>query len=156
MNMSIEFKHNRSSGLTLIELMIVIAIIGILAAFGTLGFQAYVEKAKIKDATAEIASIQTKIAIYYTSNGFLPDSLSEIKDGNISDPWGNPYQYSNFAIVPQQDWRKDRNLHPINTDYDLWSMGKDGKTHKTLTAKNSRDDVIRANDGSYIGLAEAY
>ncbi|MEK6802752.1 MAG: prepilin-type N-terminal cleavage/methylation domain-containing protein [Nitrospirota bacterium] len=49
--------------------------------------------------------------------------------------------------------RKDRLLHPINSDYDLYSMGKDGESVEPLTAKKSHDDVIRANDGSFVGLA---
>ncbi|HNK13786.1 MAG TPA: hypothetical protein PLZ20_04450, partial [Nitrospira sp.] len=49
--------------------------------------------------------------------------------------------------------RKDRFLHPINSDYDLYSMGKDGESVEPLTAKKSHDDVIRANDGSFVGLA---
>lgn len=49
--------------------------------------------------------------------------------------------------------RKDRFLHPINSDYDLYSMGKDGESVEPLTARKSHDDVIRANDGSFVGLA---
>ena len=49
--------------------------------------------------------------------------------------------------------RMDRFLHPINSDYDLYSMGKDGETVLPLTARKSHDDVIRANDGSFVGLA---
>ncbi len=49
--------------------------------------------------------------------------------------------------------RKDRFLHPINSDYDLYSMGKDGESVEPLTAKKSHDDVIRANDGGFVGLA---
>lgn len=49
--------------------------------------------------------------------------------------------------------RKDRFLHPINSDYDLYSVGKDGETVIPLTARPSHDDVIRANDGSFVGLA---
>ena len=41
--------------------------------------------------------------------------------------------------------RKNRFLVPINSEYDLYSMGKDGKTQMPLTAKASRDDVIFAN-----------
>ena len=51
---------------------------------------------------------------------------------------------------------KDRFLVPINSDFDLYSMGKDGKSQMPLTAKDSRDDIIRANDGAYIGLAYAF
>lgn len=49
--------------------------------------------------------------------------------------------------------RKDRFLHPINSDYDLYSMGKDGESVEPLTARKSHDDIIRANDGSFVGLA---
>jgi general secretion pathway protein G len=52
--------------------------------------------------------------------------------------------------------RKDRSLVPLNTDYDLYSMGKDGQTQAPLTSSVSDDDVIRANDGGYVGLAEQY
>ena len=148
--------NNRRSGLTLIELMVVVAIIGILAAIGTVTIQAYANKAKVQNACSEIASIQIKVTAFQTLNGLLPDSLSDIDGGNVADPWGNQYRYTNFANTEKTEWRKDRNLHPINTDYDLWSMGRDGKTHKTLTASVSHDDIIRASDGSYVGIAENY
>ena len=150
------FYHKSHNGFTLIELMIVIAIIGIVGAIATLTFQSFAEKARIKKACSEISSIQTKIKGYETYEGSLPNSLSDLDDFNMSDPWGNPYRYSNFAIVPSNLWRKDKNLHPLNVDYDLWSMGKDGLTHKNLTAAVSYDDIVRANDGAYIGLAKEY
>lgn len=49
--------------------------------------------------------------------------------------------------------RKDRFLVPINSDYDLYSKGKDGESVAPLTASKSRDDVVRANDGAFVGLA---
>jgi len=52
--------------------------------------------------------------------------------------------------------RKDHFLVPLNTDYDLYSVGRDGKSHPPLSAPDSADDVIRANDGAYIGLAANY
>jgi general secretion pathway protein G len=143
-------------GFTLVELMVVVVIIGIIGAIATVTFQSFAEKARIKKAASEIASIQTEIKIHETRSGSLPDSLADINKGNFSDPWGNPYKYSNFAIVPPNLWRKDKNLHPLNIDYDLWSNGKDGLTHKNLTAEVSYDDVIRANDGAYIGLGKEY
>lgn len=52
--------------------------------------------------------------------------------------------------------RKDRNLVPINSDYDLYSAGHDGATLPPLLAPVSRDDVIRANNGGFIGLASDF
>ena len=52
--------------------------------------------------------------------------------------------------------RKDRFLVPLNSDYDLYSAGKDGKSRPPLSAQMSQDDIVRANDGAYIGLASQY
>ena len=52
--------------------------------------------------------------------------------------------------------RKDRFLVPINSDYDLYSMGPDGGSVPPLTAALSRDDIIRANNGDYFGLASGF
>ena len=52
--------------------------------------------------------------------------------------------------------RKDRFLVPLNSDYDLYSKGKDGKSSSPITASDSQDDVIRASDGSYVGLASQF
>jgi len=45
---------------------------------------------------------------------------------------------------------------PLNTDYDLYSQGPDGQSVSPLTAAKSRDDIIRANNGDFIGTAEDY
>jgi general secretion pathway protein G len=52
--------------------------------------------------------------------------------------------------------RKDKNLVPINSDFDLYSKGPDGKSTPPLTAKDSLDDIVRANDGGYFGVASKY
>jgi general secretion pathway protein G len=52
--------------------------------------------------------------------------------------------------------RKDRNLNPINTQYDLYSVGADGQTRLPLQAPVSQDDVILASDGNYVGLAASF
>lgn len=64
-------------------------------------------------------------------------------------------QYLNFALGTGQP-RKDHALHPLNTEFDLYSKGKDGESQAPLSANVSRDDIIRANDGQYIGLASNY
>jgi general secretion pathway protein G len=52
--------------------------------------------------------------------------------------------------------RKDRFLVPINTDFDLYSVGRDGETAPPLAAAKSRDDVVRAANGAFIGLASKF
>ena len=77
-----------------------------------------------------------------TSYWFEPDSAYAAQGGGGNASKGKP--------------RKDRFLHPINSDYDLYSMGKDGESVEPLTAKKSHDDVIRANDGGFVGLAAEF
>ena len=52
--------------------------------------------------------------------------------------------------------RRDRFLKPLNSDYDLYSVGKDGESKRNLDARKSWDDVIRAVNGLYVGLASEF
>ncbi len=74
----------------------------------------------------------------------------------MTDPWGNGYRYLNHATASNGAYRKDKNIVPINADYDLYSMGKDGATAAPLTAAPSRDDIVRANNGRFVGRASVY
>ena len=77
-------------------------------------------------------------------------------DGML-DPWKGTYQYTRLDNAKGKgSARKDKNLVPINTDYDLWSNGKDGKSVAPLTAQASRDDIVRANNGRFVGPAADY
>ena len=143
-------------GFTLIELLIVIAIMGILAALAIPAFSAYVERVKVARAVEEIRVIQNEVMAFQIDYARFPPDLAEIGWDAYLDPWGHPYQYTNLETEPKGKWRKDKFLVPINSGFDLWSMGPDGKTTAPLTAKFSRDDIIRANDGLFIGRASMY
>ena len=152
-----------NKGFTLIELFIVIAIIGTLSAIAVPNYLGYKNKAMIMVAVTDIKMIEKQIALYVFQNeGQYPDSLNDLTTiGAIRDPWGNPYQYQ--RIIGEKltgkdhiEPRKDHNTHPVNSDYDLCSMGKDGKSHKNFTNPSSQDDVVRANDGGYVGLVSNY
>lgn len=144
------------SGLTLIELSFVIAIIGLLAATAMPSFVAYQQKARGSQAIVHMKSMETAIDTFQADSGTLPASLADVGMDTLRDPWGNPYQYTNLSTAPPGKARKDKFLVPINSDYDLWSEGPDGRSVPPLTAKASRDDIIRANNGSYYGRASAY
>lgn len=144
-----------SAGWTVIEIFITLAVVAILAAIALGSYEEYWDRAKVTDAKTGIFSLDVKINNYYTLHKAFPPSLDEI-GGAPEDPWGNPYQYTNIQIDGVGKARKDHNLVPINSDYDLYSAGKDGKSASPLGAKASQDDIIRANDGAFIGLAEDY
>jgi len=146
-------------GLTLVELMIVLAIIGTLAAIAAPLYAGVTERAKVARAIADIRIMDSEIVAFEAVYGRLPLTLVEIGHAGITDPWGNPYQFLNFvAAGPSSNGqrRKDRFLVPLNSTYDLYSKGNDGASQPALTARASRDDIVRANDGGYIGLAAEY
>lgn len=136
--------------------MIVMGIVAILAAIAIPNYLNQREKARITVAVTEIKQIADKVLEFYDENGSFPLTLADVGLGGLRDPWGNPYQYWPITGDKNQKVRKDRNTHPINTDFDLYSNGADGKTNYPLTAHASQDDVIRANNGGYLGLASNY
>ena len=112
-------------------------------------------------AITDIRMIEKQIVFFVQdNNGQLPDSLNDLPNiGTINDPWGNPYQYLRIAggaIKGKGKLRKDHFLVPVNADYDLYSMGKDGKSQSPFSVKVSQDDIVRANDGRYVGLVSNY
>ena len=144
-------------GFTLIELMIVVAIISTLAAIAVPLYGAFVDKTRVTRAIVDMKQLATEIQAYSVDTMTLPASLNDVGYESLLDPWGNPYQYLNIETVKGKGKvRKDKSLVPINSDYDLYSMGKDGQSQSPLTAKASRDDIVRANNGGYIGLASSY
>lgn len=139
--------------------MCVIAIIGILTSIATPLFWTYRDRAMRFETEIEMRLLEKEITSYFIYNKAYPNSLNEIGFGHLLDTWGNPYQYLRIDggnIKGKGKLRKDRFLVPINSDYDLYSMGEDGKSQTPLTAKASRDDIIRANDGAYFGPAYLY
>jgi len=146
---------------TLIDVMIAIIIICILASIAIPLYIKYKEEARIELAITEIKIIEKEITNLVSDNGKLPEDLSDIGLDKIIDPWGRPYKY--LKIFGSDDVkngkgkpRKDRSLHLINTDFDLYSVGRDGKSTAPLTAKISQDDIIRANNGGFMGLVSDY
>jgi general secretion pathway protein G len=92
--------------------------------------------------------------------GQYPETLEELDQPKLTDPYGFAYEYLVIFGKPKSDiqgkWRKDRFLVPLNYDFDLYSVGKDGVTQAPLTAKASYDDIIRANNGRFIDIAYKY
>ena len=143
-------------GLTVIELLIILAIVATLATIVLLFYGDVSEQAKIARAIADIATISGEIDTFEMMNERLPTGLAEVGRATLRDPWGNPYEYLDYSAGPAGNIRKDHALHPLNSSYDLYSKGKDGQSQPPLTAAQSRDDIVRANDGGYIGLASKY
>ena len=135
------------AGFTLIELILVVTILGTLATIAMPRLQQAVELSRIAHAIGDIKAMQTSI----DGTNPPPANLAAVGWGNMVDPWGNPYVYT-WHGGNRGAARKDRFQVPLNTEYDLYSMGKDGATALPLTAARAKDDIVRANDG-WVGLA---
>ncbi|MDF0489531.1 type II secretion system major pseudopilin GspG [Sphingomonas sp. H39-1-10] len=119
-------------GFTLVELMVVIVIIGLLAAIVVINVFPSGDKARITRAKADIATIEQALELYKLSNGAFPstsDGLNALvnapagvdaskyqKGGYLKklplDPWNRPYLYAS----PGQ-----------HGEADVWTLGADGK-----------------------------
>jgi len=141
-------------GLTAPELLIAVAIVGILGVIAFPRYANYRERVQIAQAIIDIKGIEAKLVDYRLDNRELPDDLAPVGMAGKLDPWGRPYQYTNLTdITGKGKARKDKNLVPINSDFDLYSLGKDGASSPPLNATASRDDIVRASDGRFVGLA---
>ncbi len=146
-----------SGGFSLVELMIVMLMIATLVGISVPIYARALDQARMAHAIAEIHTLFKEIFLHETLTGKLPDTLADIGRAQLRDPWGSPYEYLNFASVNGKgQMRKDHFLVPLNSRYDLYSKGPDGKSQPPLTAKASRDDVIFANDGGFVGPASEY
>ncbi len=125
-------RYHGQHGFTLIEIMVVVIIIGILAAIVAPNVIGRVDDAQITKVNAEISNIGSALKFYRLDNFAYPSTeqglqalVTRPNDPNVKnwkpggyldrlpdDPWGNPYQY----------------LHPGNNgEFDIYTLGRDGR-----------------------------
>jgi general secretion pathway protein G len=137
--------------------MIALAIVAILVSVAIPAFDKQRERARVVQATADIGLMSVAINNYRIENLSLPPSLGSVGYGERKDPWGRPYFYVDLNEKRGNgEARKDKKLAPLNSDFDLYSAGKDGESRGPLNAKVSRDDIVRARDGKFVGLASDF
>ena len=146
--------HKRR-GFTLIEIVLAMTVLALLGSLVLPVYQGYVAKGRIESATRDIHRIASVLDRHYRE-GHPPVTLADV-GLDFSDPWGNPYRYlwlrGNPSISVSGSCRRDESMNPINSDYDLYSMGPDGATTLQLGTVEARDDIIRARNGDFVGFA---
>lgn len=145
-------RRGTAGGWTLIEVLLLLAVLGILTAILVPFFLQTLERAKIRRAIADMKVIEADIAIYEDEQDRLPETLDDLPISPRIDPWGRPYVYFRFGAPGWRGQaRKDRFLVPINSRFDLYSVGPDGDSRPPLQHPKSLDDLVRANDGQFYG-----
>jgi general secretion pathway protein G len=139
--------------LTILELVIAAALLVTAAAVAIPAYVRSRESSRVLQAVSDIVTVGNDIAVDEATRGGPPPTLASIGRGALLDPWGRPYRYLVTAGAGVGQDRRDRLFKPLNTDYDLYSLGKDGKTQQKLDHPDSLDDVVRALNGAYVGLA---
>jgi general secretion pathway protein G len=140
---------------SLVETLVACALVSTLASIGAGIYVASLETARVARAIGDIEALATDITVFRATTGAYPATLGDVRRPVPLDPWGNPYVYVDLSDGSSKTkGRKDRKLTPINHDFDLYSLGKDGRSVLPLTARASLDDVVRA--GAFIGLARDF
>jgi general secretion pathway protein G len=101
-------QRRRSRGMTLIEIMVVITILGLIAAAVGVAVIPQLNQARIDRARLDIKNIQNAMKLYYTKKGNYPDTATGLR-GLVEmqaleqiprDPWNNEYVYLNEGGKP--------------------------------------------------------
>jgi general secretion pathway protein G len=157
-------------GFSLMELLVVLVIAGILALFGNAMFGnnqidckdpdarlGYIMRAKIANAQGVLGEIAIKADMFDLNHRRAPTSLAELGLSERTDPWGNAYVFTSFeGMSGNGPKRKDHNMVPVNSYFDIYSLGPDGKTATPFTSIVGGDDIVIAGNGQYIGVACFY
>ena len=120
--------RNSRRAFTLVEMLLVITIIGILAALVVPKMMGRSEQARQAAARADISSIKTALDAFEVDNGYYPKSIMDlIQSPQDVKNWHGPY----LDKVPQDPWGNNYiyacpGRHNA-TSYDLSSSGPDGK-----------------------------
>jgi general secretion pathway protein G len=136
--------------------MVAVVLVGVLAAIAMPYYGDWRNRVKTVQAQNDIIGTEALVETYVAMNKGLPASLANLPRAPTLDPWGQPYVYYNIETNGIGHARKDHALNPLNTDYDLYSIGPDGVTKPQITQHDSLDDVIRASNGGYVGLASGF
>lgn len=122
-------------GFTLLELLVVVAILGLLASYVAPRYMDQVGKSKVKAARAQIDAFDKALATYRLDTGHYPSteqSLRALVDRPANEPrWSGPYLAKSLPSDPWGRLYIYRLPGDDGRDYTLISLGKDGRVGGT-------------------------
>jgi general secretion pathway protein G len=120
--------RSRRGGFTLIEILVVIAILAVIGSVAVVKYMSYLREASVDTARMKLREVGKTIEIYYSRNLKYPEMIEDLvtpreegkqgvlKPGALVDPWKNPIQYVQVA-----------NPALGESPFDLVSFGPDGR-----------------------------
>ena len=125
--------RDTQKGMTLLEIMIVVAILGLLATVVVSNLMGSLDNAKINITRTKISQVESAVKRYYLDFSNYPDSMKDLVNPGSGRP---PY----VKKAPQDDWKRDLiyKRSSGDTPFVIYSMGPDG-------VKGNQDDVYTDN-----------
>ena len=148
----------------------VLAIVGVIALVALPSYSEHKLKTLNSQCISDITYIAEQLEKARAATYAYPERLADLGEMPL-DPWGNEYQYLNLLNAGDSssatvlnsngskakgDGPRTRKKQNLNSDYDLFCTGPDGAYAANVSAAVSRDDIIRADDGAYIGPVGEY
>ncbi len=125
-------ESRKCAGFTLIEVLLVVAILGILAGVVVVNFSGHGEKARIRATRASIAAISTAVDMYEVDTGRFPPSLQSLITASGEQNWNGPYIKG--GGLPVDSWGTAFSYSVQGNTYKVISGGPDKQV-------GSSDDV---------------
>jgi general secretion pathway protein G len=118
---------HREGGFTLVEMIVVIAIIGVLATIVVIRYSGQTDQAKVAAAKAHLSQFESAIISFQSQNGRLPTSMSELVERPGNAPNWPEGGYFKGKSVPKDPWGHEYVYRVNGRRFEILCLGADGQ-----------------------------